>query len=141
MSSTSTGEHLRDAGCQLAESSNKSKSLALRIAILELALEGNPFTADELPGDDDVLRDNKTGAAFLALSKQRLIAFTGQCYRSKRPFRHAGLMREWLVTSAIRAQQELALLRMELTAQVDSELPLFPPGGGKTDDVEIGGAV
>lgn len=112
---TNVGEALRDHGCHLADAVSKRKSLQLRIDILTVAIFGKPFSADDLPGSDLELRSNGTGAGFLALSKKGLIVFTGQCLRSTRPNRHAGMSRLWRATELESCRELLARLQQELS--------------------------
>lgn len=108
------GEARRNTGAARADSHSKAKSMATRLAILDVAGRGQPFTADDLP-DDDEQRSNRTGSAFLSLSKKGLIVFTGQCGRSTRTYRHAGLNRVWQAPDVSRCHAEAAKLRDELS--------------------------
>jgi hypothetical protein len=113
MLSNQSGEALRNAGTALADSQSKAKSIIMRLAILDLAIKGEPFTADDLP-DDDKQRSNRTGSSFLALSRKGLIVFTGQCGRSVRPCRHAGFSRIWQAPDVSRCHAEAIRLLGEL---------------------------
>lgn len=111
---TSPGEQRRDEGAARADNSNKLQSLVLRLSILEIASMGEPFTADDIPGDEDEQRNNRTGSAFLNLSKAGFIVFSGQCRRSTRLYRHAGLLRVWQTPDVAKCRNEAAKIKAEL---------------------------
>lgn len=133
-----TGEARRNEGCQRADAGRKANSLTLRLLILHLASSGREFTADDLPDYGDEQRANSIGAGFLALSKKGLIVFNGQCRRSTRPYRHAGLNRVWTAPDVSRCLAEAAKVRAELAKlnPVPKQGMLFPDparNGGHSD--------
>lgn len=131
MKPLSNGEAKRNEGCQRADAGRKAKSLTLQLMILQLASTGNEFTADSLPDYGEEHRTNNTGSAFLALSQKGLIAFTGQCGRSTRPNRHAGLNRIWRATDVSSCHAEAARLKDELAKlqPAPKQGTLFETGG------------
>lgn len=134
MNLNTTGEALRDHGCDLADSASKRAALELRKAILVIAVSGQLFTADDLPNPDDTaMRSNRFGSSFLALSRSGLITFTGQCQRSNRAHRHAGINRVWKVADVAKCQSEIKRLEAELALlePLTTQGNLFdPPVGG-----------
>ncbi len=131
------GEVLRDSGCQLATNNAKSQSVALRLAILDMVLQGRAVSIDDvMMPRDGIRRGNFVGAAFLSLKKRGLIRQTGEFVTSKRKFRHGGRNPVWTSSDLVRCRAEAARLRTELEKMEPPPArqgTLFPsPAGGST---------
>ena len=112
---TATGEQRRNTGTSLAAAKRPSKTLALRIAILERVIRGEAITIDDvLPPDGEEKRTNHVGSAVLSLSTRKLIRQTGERRRSQRDFRHAGTNPVWVAIDVAKCQVELKRLTAEL---------------------------
>ncbi|MFT3882988.1 MAG: hypothetical protein QM703_25460 [Gemmatales bacterium] len=134
----SPGRARRDEGTARAANKKPSKTLTLRLKILQRILQGPATIDDVVPPAEELKRGNYFGSAMLALSRRKLIRQTGERRPSQRERRNAGGGGNpvWEANDVAACRAEAEKLRSELqalgpAATQPTLFPDMPPGISK----------